>query len=205
MVSPKKQRSSASHEPEKLDKPTKKPSSRSRTTVSRTVLPDILPQEPSEPISTAEIHLESLPPKTPAADTIFSPPSTEPSTSRPESKDTPPPGDLSLGQAGMIARPSRRSRPQVSYKEPSLNTKMRRPGKELVDAVTVDLSRRTSVEPPTSASSSAHVSIKGEQKEDEWKPLGAIGSLRGRDSTEAGSPLRQKADRDMEEKASRTN
>ncbi|KAF2441797.1 hypothetical protein P171DRAFT_465435 [Karstenula rhodostoma CBS 690.94] len=196
MVSPKKQRSSAPEKPEKLDKPEKKKTGRSRTTVARNVVPDIVPQETTEPISTAEIHLESLPPKTPAAEAIFSPPSTEPSTSRTESKDTPPPGDLSsMSQTGIVGRPSRRARPQVSYKEPSLATKMRRPSKELVDAVTVDLSRRTSVEPPKSAPSSAHVVIKEEPEDSPWKPLGAAGEVRGGDAAELGSPLRQKLDR----------
>ncbi|KAF1964400.1 shugoshin [Bimuria novae-zelandiae CBS 107.79] len=200
VVSPKKQRSSASEKPEKLEKPTRKPSGRPRTTAVRNLLPDIVPQEPLEPIPTTEIHLESLPPKTPAAEAILSPPSTEPSASRPESKDTPPPGDLSMGsQTGIIGRPSRRARPQVSYKEPSLNTKMRRPSKELVDAVIVDHSRRTSVEPPTPAPNSANVIIKEEPGESPWRPLGAVSSLRGGDGAEAGSPLRQKADRDRKE------
>lgn len=55
--------------------------------------------------------------------------------------DTPPPADISA--QGETARGSRRNRAVVSYAEPSLNTKMRRPGKELVDAVTD--SRRSSV------------------------------------------------------------
>lgn len=74
---------------------------------------------------------------------------------------------------------------------------MRRPSKELVDAV-VDHSRRTSVEPPPTAPSSAHVMIKEEPDEEGWKPMGATGSLRGVDGAEAGSPLRQKLDRKEE-------
>ncbi|KAL5380431.1 hypothetical protein DPSP01_007753 [Paraphaeosphaeria sporulosa] len=196
MVSPKKQRSSAPEKPEKVDKPEKKKASRPRTVVARSVLPNVLLQEIAEPVATTEIHLESLPPKTPAAEPTFSPPSTEPSTSRTESKDTPPPGDLgSMSQTGIIGRPSRRARPQVSYKEPSLATKMRRPSKELVDAVIVDHSRRTSVEPPRSAPSSAHVVIKEEPEDSPWRPLGAAGDARGGDAPELGSPLRQKLDR----------
>jgi hypothetical protein len=72
---------------------------------------------------------------------------------------------------------------------------MRRPSKELVDAVTVDLTRRTSVEPPRSAPSSAHVVIKEEPEDSPWKPLGAADGLRGGDVAELGSPLRQKLDR----------
>ncbi|KAL5420794.1 hypothetical protein PMIN04_006123 [Paraphaeosphaeria minitans] len=196
MVSPKKQRSSAPEKPAKVDKPEKKKAGRPRITAARNVLPDIVRQESAEPIATAEIHLEYLPPKTPAAEAIFSPPSTELSMSRTESKDTPPPSDLtSMSQTGIIGRPSRRARPQVSYKEPSLNTKMRRPSKEFVDAVIVDHSQRTSVEPPQSAPSSAHVVIKDEPEDSPWKPLGAAGELRGREAAELGSPLRQKLDR----------
>ncbi|KAL1612473.1 hypothetical protein SLS60_000700 [Paraconiothyrium brasiliense] len=187
MVSPKKQRSSAPEKPEK-----KKPA-RTRVTVSRHLRPDVIPQETPEPIATAEIHLESLPPKTPAAEPSYSPPSTEPSTSRAESKDTPPPGDLSsMSQIGIVGRPSRRARPQVSYKEPSLATKMRRPSKELVDAV---VDRRTSVEPPKSAPSSAHVMFNEEPEDSPWKPHGAVAEMRGGDGVEMGSPLRQKLDR----------
>lgn len=47
--------------------------------------------------------------------------------------DTPPPGYLALN--GETARPSRRARSAVSYAEPNLRDKMRRPTKELFDAV----------------------------------------------------------------------
>lgn len=47
--------------------------------------------------------------------------------------DTPPPADISYG--GDASRPSRRNRTAVSYAEPNLRDKMRRPTKELVDAV----------------------------------------------------------------------
>ncbi|KAJ4357898.1 uncharacterized protein N0V89_002475 [Didymosphaeria variabile] len=187
MVSPKKKRSSAPEKPEK------KKSARPRVTISRNTLPDMIPQEAPDPIATAEVHLESLLPKTPAAESVYFPPSVEPSTSQTESKDTPPPGDLSsMSELGIVSRPSRRARPQVSYKEPSLATKMRRPSKELVDAV---VDRRTSVEPPKSAPSSAHVIIKEEPEGSPWKPHGAVVETRGGDGAEMGSPLRQKLDR----------
>lgn len=47
--------------------------------------------------------------------------------------DTPPPADIS--SRGETSRPSRRNRTTVSYAEPNLRDKMRRPTKELVDAV----------------------------------------------------------------------
>jgi hypothetical protein len=73
-------------------------------------------------------------PETPAALDIFSPSSSQPST-RAESRDTPPPPEL--GPRGDGPRPSRRSRGSVSYAEPNLRAKMRRPTNEFVDAVAV--------------------------------------------------------------------
>ncbi|PHH81659.1 hypothetical protein CDD82_248 [Ophiocordyceps australis] len=57
----------------------------------------------------------------------------EPSTTKSRVSDTPPPGDIS--SSGETSRPSRRSRASVSYAEPNLRDKMRRPTKELLDAV----------------------------------------------------------------------
>ena len=48
--------------------------------------------------------------------------------------DTPPPPDLS-GSSSSFGRASRRLRGSVSYAEPNLRDKMRRPGKAMVDAV----------------------------------------------------------------------
>lgn len=47
--------------------------------------------------------------------------------------DTPPPADISC--MGETSRPSRRNRTSVSYAEPNLRDKMRRPTKDLVNAV----------------------------------------------------------------------
>ncbi|KAK1254247.1 hypothetical protein MKX08_008242 [Trichoderma sp. CBMAI-0020] len=47
--------------------------------------------------------------------------------------DTPPPNDIS--SSGETSRPSRRNRMTISYTEPNLRVKMRRPTKELFDAV----------------------------------------------------------------------
>jgi hypothetical protein len=147
----------------------------------------------SEPVVVAEIKLETLPPKTPAVESIFSPPSTEPSTSRPESKDTPPPGDLSAADQVGAGRPGRRARPQVSYKEPSLHTKMRRPDAKLADAI---VDRRTSVEPQTAPSTSGKSAVKSEATEGlSWKPVSTLSKRPGEEEVETGSPLRQKLDR----------
>lgn len=81
-------------------------------------------------------------PETPASfpvDTL-SPHSSERSSSRPKSQDTPPPPDLDSGTTtfGTLGRGTRRPRSSVSYTEPNLRHKMRRPTKELVDAVGAD-------------------------------------------------------------------
>lgn len=105
-----------------------------------------LKHEPTQPHtlplphpSTAE-NAPDLPPETPAPLDLFSPhSSTEPSASRPESRDTPPPTDLSASATDAFnpaGRASRRPRAAgVSYAEPNLRDKMRRPSKALADAV----------------------------------------------------------------------
>ncbi|TEA16031.1 Shugoshin [Colletotrichum sidae] len=66
---------------------------------------------------------------------LLSPASPEPTSrmSLPGVRDTPPPADIS--SQGETSRPSRRARAAVSYAEPNLRDKMRRPTKELFDAV----------------------------------------------------------------------
>ncbi|KAL8780403.1 MAG: hypothetical protein Q9213_006488 [Squamulea squamosa] len=85
------------------------------------------------------------PPETPALPPldVFSPDGCEPPVARPQSRDTPPPGDLDPETAntnsfGSMGRSSRRQRGNVSYAEPNLRDKMRRPTKELVDAVAAE-------------------------------------------------------------------
>ncbi|KAI9711432.1 MAG: hypothetical protein M1812_007177 [Candelaria pacifica] len=96
-----------------------------------------VPEQEAEPAD-VPIDVQEPPPETPAGLDLRSPLTSEPSAARPESRDTPPPPDLTSAGEGVNAagRPSRRPRGSVSYAEPSLNTKMRRPTKELVDAVT---------------------------------------------------------------------
>lgn len=72
----------------------------------------------------------------PAAPILLSPVSSEPLVTRQESSDTPPPGEISTDAAGTAAgRATRRPRGSVSYAEPNLRAKMRRPTNDLVDAV----------------------------------------------------------------------
>ncbi|KAF2204773.1 hypothetical protein GQ43DRAFT_387274 [Delitschia confertaspora ATCC 74209] len=193
VLSPKKQRSST------LSKPDKKPSkpSRSRNAETRRAVIDTI-QIPPEPIQTADIHLNSLPPKTPAAEGTFSPPSTQPSTSRPESKDTPPPTDLNPSNPANptdgVARPSRRARAQVNYAEPNLVSKMRRPTKELAPAVLPpSASKSANTESAPSTASKLNGVIKHEREEgpdSAWKDLPT-----GPGAEDGGSPLKEKLER----------
>ncbi|KAI9771261.1 MAG: hypothetical protein M1840_002231 [Geoglossum simile] len=80
-------------------------------------------------------------PETPCPPDLLSPISSQPSTTRPISRDTPPPPDLNHSSVTadgftLAARATRRPRVSVNYAEPNLRDKMRRPTKELVDAVT---------------------------------------------------------------------
>ena len=79
----------------------------------------------------------------PLSHDLFSPVSSEPSTAHSHSRDTPPPLDLqpdasNAGVFGTADRATRRPRGSVSYAEPNLRDKMRRPTKDLVDAVGAD-------------------------------------------------------------------
>ena len=83
-----------------------------------------------------------LAPETPAGLDLFSPVSTEPSAVQHVLRDTPPPPDLKCSvpaadSRGSFGRTSRRAKGAVNYAEPNLRDKMRRPTKELADAVMV--------------------------------------------------------------------
>jgi hypothetical protein len=115
------------------EKPAKPPILRTTDSRPSSRNEDPMPIKPS--VELVEPIVAIIPePETPAALDIFSPTSSGPSTTRNESRDTPPPADLGPGGEGH--RPSRRARASVSYAEPNLRDKMRRPTKELVDAVT---------------------------------------------------------------------
>lgn len=113
---------------------------RSRQSIKPTAeKPPIISIPPTQIVApeVAAIQPTNLPPKTPAAPgDPFSPVTTEPSTSRPQAgRDTPPPGDLGAASDANAGRAGRRARTSVNYAEPSLNSKMRRPSAQLVDAV----------------------------------------------------------------------
>lgn len=101
--------------------------------VSNTGLSEREFDEPTELIGQADSNSK---PKTPASSNQLQTSSTQLSNTRAKAEDTPPPSDLGLQADG--SRPSRRVRGGVSYAEPNLRHKMRRPTKELADAVARD-------------------------------------------------------------------
>ncbi|KAF2142377.1 uncharacterized protein K452DRAFT_297679 [Aplosporella prunicola CBS 121167] len=156
------------------------------------------PENMNGAIETADIVVEQepaeLPPKTPADLNLFSPPSTEPSA-REEPKDTPSvenPNAAAANSEGPVGiRQARRARAQVNYAEPNLVSKMRRPTKEMADAV-VDGRRSSSSEgksAPSTANPMRTVVIKKDRSED---PNSAWKSLPAASRPEPGSPLSKK-------------
>ncbi|KAL0940753.1 shugoshin c terminal domain-containing protein [Colletotrichum truncatum] len=89
------------------------------------------PPSPPPPVVDVLPSTENVPTEA----SLLSPASPEPTSrmSLSSVRDTPPPADIS--SHGETSRPSRRSRAAVSYAEPNLRDKMRRPTKELHDAV----------------------------------------------------------------------
>ncbi|KAI0025692.1 hypothetical protein F4780DRAFT_719556 [Xylariomycetidae sp. FL0641] len=88
----------------------------------------VLKAEPA-PTTTTDIEPETMS----AEPNLAVPDTPEPMAASEELRDTPPPADIS--SMGETARGSRRARAAVSYAEPNLRDKMRRPSKQLYDAV----------------------------------------------------------------------
>jgi hypothetical protein len=143
-----------------------------------------------------------LPPKTPFSTDSVSPVSTEPSVRVQEMAITNSVEDV---LNGSIGRGSRRARAAVSYAEPNLRDKMRRPGKELVGAVegidkrsreeSVDRERGRSEDPTPRVSQ-----VKQERLDipADWKKLPHA-------KEEAPSPLRDKTSKSPEEVKANTS
>ncbi|KAI1344093.1 hypothetical protein F5Y15DRAFT_369058 [Xylariaceae sp. FL0016] len=115
-------------------------------------IPTPPPAEPA-PVASIEIEQEIL-----SADPDLAIPDSPAPSAPGEALDTPPPADIS--SRGETSRGSRRARAAVSYAEPNLRDKMRRPTKQLFDAVAGEGKhmRRTShsktgSEPPSASSS----------------------------------------------------
>ena len=152
------------------------------------------------------------PPKTPVTDLdLFSPTISDPSEPRPDLQDTPPPPDLDPDSAtGSFGRGSRRSRGSVSYTEPNLRAKMRRPTKELIDAVGVEERNRQA---SAAGKDGSEVSLEAELEklnigqESEgpskviWrtKPIQESKSQQQRQETESNSPLGKKVSMQADE------
>jgi hypothetical protein len=147
---------------------------------------------PSPPPAVVE-----LPPKTPLLPDLFSPTPSEPSAARPADEGragTPPPGDLSSLSTttdGGI-RPSRRARAAVNYAEPSLIAKMRRPTKQMVDALSGLQDPRRIMSASTkrpSSSQSVVVTAEPVDEDEAWKDLPAAPE----EPPTAASPLHNKS------------
>ncbi|KAI1418166.1 hypothetical protein F5Y13DRAFT_184680 [Hypoxylon sp. FL1857] len=151
-----------------------------------------VPQSPQPaPVATMDIETESL-----SAEPNLAVPDTPEPTPREEVRDTPPPADIS--SRGDTSRGSRRARAAVSYAEPNLRDKMRRPTKQLFDAVAGEGKhiRRTSQSKkedfPSSGPSSG---VKSEGKSKSWKDLPPSHSISTPSPDVTASPLARKGSR----------
>ncbi|KAG7107143.1 Shugoshin like protein [Verticillium longisporum] len=127
---------------------------------------------------------------------LMSPRSPEPTPPISMARDTPPPADIS--SKGETARPGRRARAAVSYAEPNLRDKMRRPTKELCDAVTGEgrARSRMSTSRADEPASADQAIVKREPVSNEsWKHLAAAipTTSEALEKPGAASPLAKKA------------
>ena len=182
------------------------------------------PRPEVEPSEVPKIEDPSdLPPKTPFLPTdILSPPSSDLVTSAPPSAPSisRAPSEAAIINSvedvlsGSIGRASRRAKAAVSYAQPNLRDKMRRPGKEMVGAVEgiKGSAREGSIGSVLSRSTSEapEVKVKKEESienEERWQDL----PLRKREKEEPTSPLSDKktaatkVDRDPERERDRAN
>ncbi|RYO79745.1 hypothetical protein DL766_006881 [Monosporascus sp. MC13-8B] len=148
--------------------------------------PDPVIPEQAPPVAAIEIEIEPEPPAppqqqepdgpstepNPSVPRFPEPPASAATTAREEVYGTPPPLDIS--SRGETTRGSRRTRPAVSYAEPNLRDKMRRPTKQLLDAVAGEgkslqmrrvsssssQSRQSELPTPASASSSSSSAVR---------------------------------------------
>ncbi|GAB7342223.1 hypothetical protein MBLNU457_g0469t1 [Dothideomycetes sp. NU457] len=205
----------------KIDEDGHKPAHNSDTSKARARKPRTSAFQPVsvkiEPgLEPVEVQLEpsdndAVPPTTPAPD-LFSPPASEPSIlSTTEGMDRR--GNAVKGaNLEGLTRPSRRVRSTINYAEPSLNTKMRRPDKSLVDAVYM---RPTSNPPPSSEKEKKPtriVFIKREADDDmdsAWKTANEANEPNSPSAAKAASLAQHQESRtsasrpDLEERAAR--
>ncbi|KAF2149481.1 hypothetical protein K461DRAFT_323969 [Myriangium duriaei CBS 260.36] len=140
----------------------------------------------------------AVPPKTPSG-SLFSP-TPEPST-LPQETDQPTDPATAANLEG-VRRPSRRSRAVQSYAEPSLNTKMRRPTKELIDAVVL----KAATAGGRSTSTGAKIKPEPSDDEPDWRTLLAaepgspLSAKTGTTASESGSTVMRRADKGLEDR-----
>ncbi|OTB16100.1 hypothetical protein K445DRAFT_21736 [Daldinia sp. EC12] len=178
----------------KSPKKTAKPSALEEVTKEelkgRKPAPIEIPVPEPQPVLVASVEIET---ETLSAEPNLAVPDTPEATPREEARDTPPPADIS--SRGETSRGSRRARAAVSYAEPNLRDKMRRPTKQLFDAVSGEGKhiRRTSQskkeEFPSSNPSSV---VKSEEKSGLWKDLPSDRSVSRPSLDVMASPLARK-------------
>lgn len=146
-----------------------------------------VPKSP-QPVPVANVDIET---ETPTTEPNLAVPETPESMQRDDVRDTPPPADISSRET---SRGSRRARAAVSYAEPNLRDKMRRPSKQLLDAVSGEGKqiRRTSHSKKDEFSSAPSSAIKSEEKPMSWKELPAVASASKATPDAMASPLARK-------------
>ncbi|KAI1107309.1 hypothetical protein F4804DRAFT_195214 [Jackrogersella minutella] len=152
-----------------------------------------VPESPQS-VPIMDVDIDDIETETLSAEPNLAVPETPEPTVRDEVKDTPPPTDIS--SRGETSRGSRRARAAVSYAEPNLRDKMRRPTKQLLDAVAGEGKqvRRTSQSKKDEFSLSVPSSIKSEERSGSWKDPSSAHSLKSTPDLMA-SPLAQKGSR----------
>ena len=155
---------------DRAKEPAKTTNTTAATAVANAVVPEPQPEpEPATPLVNANLSTPDTPQR---------------SAARGSSRDTPPPADIS--SQGETSRPSRRARASVSYAEPSLRAKMRRPTKELLDAVAgegkyLQRQQKTDDEAPPPSVTGGGASVRADPDEGgpTWKqlPAAAPGAL----------------------------
>lgn len=139
----------------------------------------------------------TIPPKTPGL-ALFSPSMSEPSATRNETRDTPPPAAFnSIRSAASedhgTSRPSRRARAAVNYAEPNLISKMRRPDKTLADAVAMNSRRSSSHVPESEIKKHGRTEvIKQEEGEGDGSAWRSLRASNDEDQPDPASPLKNK-------------
>lgn len=198
VASPRKQAKDVKPEPFKAAKPPtlRAELSRERNTQRKLPAPVDTSNPPAPPIVTAIIEPETPSPDNP----LLAPGTPDHSASRDATRDTPPPADIS--SMGETSRPSRRARASISYAEPNLRDKMRRPTKEMVDAVSGEgkLIHRSGQKPDHQVAASGSTGSRESGALGSWGNLSAVEAL-AKESARRQSVLSPLATKESTEEA----